>query len=94
VVNECGTKDSVLLLSQFFVLVTGMAGRLGFNGGTGRNFRNRYFEFGHSGYFLTGRVPNNAFMQSYWLPLFFEDTDIPQVDQRKSSAINGVSRPF
>jgi len=36
VINDCGTKDAVLLLSQFFVLFTGMAGRTGFSGATSR----------------------------------------------------------
>lgn len=51
VVNECGIHDGVLLLNQLTVLFTGMAGREGFSGLTGDDFRNRYFEFGHSGYF-------------------------------------------
>jgi WD40 repeat protein len=51
VINDCGTKDGVLLLSQFGSLFTGMAGRTGFGGATSNAFRNRYSVFGHSGYF-------------------------------------------
>jgi hypothetical protein len=32
VVNDCGTEDEILILSQVAVLFTGMAGRLGFHG--------------------------------------------------------------
>ena len=52
VINDCGSKDAVLLMSQFLVFFTGMAGRTGFSGATGAKFRNRYSPFGHSGYFL------------------------------------------
>src|SRR5262249_47563793 len=48
VVNDCGIMDKVLLLSQFGVLLTGMAGRIGFSGATSSVFRNRYSVFGHS----------------------------------------------
>jgi hypothetical protein len=47
-VNDCGVRDKVLVLNQMVVLFTGMAGRLGFNGGTGETFRNRFFNCGHS----------------------------------------------
>jgi hypothetical protein len=49
VINDCGSRDAVLLLSQFWVLFTGMAGRTGFAGATGKQFRNRVSVFGHSG---------------------------------------------
>lgn len=51
VANECGTRDAVLILNQICVLFTGMAGRIGFSGLTGDPFQNRYYQFGHSGYF-------------------------------------------
>ena len=38
VVNDCGLKDHVLLLSRFCVLFTGMAGRTGFSGATSSVF--------------------------------------------------------
>jgi hypothetical protein len=31
-VNECGTRDNILLLTQLIILLTGMAGRIGFSG--------------------------------------------------------------
>lgn len=70
VVNDCGTDDSVLILSQFGVLFTGMAGRIGFSGPTGVTLFNRYHPGGHSHYFLgMDGKPDNGFMQTYWLPL-------------------------
>lgn len=67
-----------------------MAGRIGFNGGTGRHFRNRYFDYGHSGYFLTEGAADDRFMLRYWLPLLISDVDAELVDVRQSSALNGV----
>lgn len=89
-VNDCGTKDIILVLSQFAVLFTGMAGWLGFTGGTGRNFRNRFFDWGHSGYFLRGGLPDDSFMEQYWLPLLLTEHDAELVDSRSSSALNGL----
>lgn len=83
VVNDCGIHDSVLALNHIFVLFTGMAGRMGFNGMTSARFRNRYFAFGHSGYFLNKEgAPEDAFMETYWIPLIRCDALTPLVDQR------------
>src|SRR5205823_5723474 len=71
VINECGIRDSVLVFNQLFVLFTGMAGRVGFNGmEDGERFLNRYFAFGHSGYF-EGNSPESRddFMRQRWVPL-------------------------
>ena len=89
-VNDCGTKDDVLLLNQLTVLFTGMAGRLGFNGMTGATFRNRFFELGHSGYFISAGRPSDEFMQRYWMPLLTSDAIVEPVDNRRASALGGV----
>jgi hypothetical protein len=89
-VNDCGVKDSVLVLNQVTVLFTGMAGRLGFNGGTGRAFRNRFFDFGHSGYFLTAGQLDDAFMKKFWIPLLSTNAEPELVDERQASAFNGL----
>lgn len=84
VVNECGTKDSVLLLSQWLVLLTGMAGRMGFQFvREGDDFRNRYFEFGHSGYFGKN-AHDDSFMAQHWVPLLTGTGPIPAWDERRS----------
>jgi tetratricopeptide (TPR) repeat protein/pimeloyl-ACP methyl ester carboxylesterase len=90
VINDCAAKDAVLLLSQLMVLFTGMAGRLGFNGGTGNNFINRYFDYGHSDYFLVNGRPDDLFMQTYWVPLLVTDAQPVMVDSRRANAFHGV----
>jgi WD40 repeat protein len=79
VINDCGAHDKVLLLNQFFVLFTGMAGRTGFAAMTNDRFRNRYSKFGHGGYFsnpLTG-APDDAYMREHWKPLLLGEGKIP-----------------
>ena len=90
VVNDCGIKDAVLILNQATVLFTGMAGILGFYGGTGRSLRNRFFEYGHSGYFLTKGQPDDSFMRQYWMPLLTTDAPPESVDLRKAGVLSGV----
>jgi hypothetical protein len=91
VINDCGTKDAILLLSQFLILFTGMAGRTGFGGATSGVFRNRYSAFGHSGYFQdsNGETSDN-YMRKYWLPLLTSDDPISQFDARTGGAIEGI----
>ena len=72
-VNECGDLDAILVLNAFLPFGSGLAGRRGFPGVNGDHFRNRYFSFGHSGYFEPRSKPgeNNEtwFMERYWIPL-------------------------
>src|SRR6266403_554537 len=69
VVNDCGTNDGILVLSQMLVLFTGMAGRVGFYGFTEDFVVNRYFAGGHSHYFRpTGDDPD-SFMREWWVPI-------------------------
>jgi WD40 repeat protein len=90
-INECGTRDGILLLNQIVVPFTGMAGRIGFNGMTGDNFQNRYYQFGHSGYFLKGDKLDDQFMSQAWIPLLTTDTVIQEVDQREyPQGVRGV----
>jgi WD40 repeat protein len=67
VINDCGTRDGVLLLTLLIIGV-GMGGRLGLHGFQSRLLTNRYFEFGHSGYFSS-----DEFVQRWWLPLLLDD---------------------
>jgi WD40 repeat protein/tetratricopeptide (TPR) repeat protein len=90
VINDCGITDNVLLLNQVAVLFTGMAGRLGFNGGISRTLRNRYFDFGHSGYFLAAQRPQDTFMRRYWVPLVTTNADPVPFDARQGGALTGI----
>ncbi|MED5611035.1 hypothetical protein VV867_25285 [Pseudomonas sp. JH-2] len=85
VINDCGTGDNILILSQVGVLFTGMAGRLGFRGMTGRRLINRYFKGGHSHYFEP--VGDNAsyFMEEYWVPVL-KGGEATLVDQRQGNS--------
>lgn len=90
VVNDCGTQDSVLVLSQMFVLGGGIAGRQGFfgmhdNGGQG--VFNRFFEFGHSGYFDPD--PEQGHLRRYWVPVLLGD-DPEKHDERETGVWEGI----
>lgn len=85
VINDCGIGDNILILSQVGVLFTGMAGRLGFRGMTGRKLINRYFRGGHSHYFE--QVGDNAsyFMEEYLIPVL-KTGEATLVDQRQGNS--------
>jgi WD40 repeat protein len=90
-VNDCGIHDRVLVLNQIVVLFTGMAGRVGFAGMTGDTFQNRYFPFGHSGYFENSAGPDDIFMKEKWVTLLMQDAAIASFpDPRTASAVSGV----
>lgn len=91
VVNDCGIDDGILLLNQIFVLFTGMAGRMGFAGMTCDDFRNRFFDFGHSGYFQKHGKPDDAFMREKWVPLLLGVDLMPTFDDpRPPTAVRGL----
>ncbi len=92
IVNDCGTRDNVLLLSQFLVLFTGMAGRTGFAAMTSSRFRNRYSPFGHGGYFTDEKgKPDDAYMRAHWSPLVLNDEGIPPFEYLpEPGALNGI----
>jgi tetratricopeptide (TPR) repeat protein len=83
VVNECGIKDSILVLSQGFVLGMGMAGRVGFIGLMDEQLVNRYHPFGHSGYFLHDGHLCGDFMRARWLPLLTGAAPPARMDARR-----------
>ena len=89
VVNDCGARDNVLWISQLIPML-GMAGRTGFLGMTGQELRNRFFSFGHSGYFLDKGASSNGFMVDRWIPLLLNVAPIDPVDQRSTSWLTPV----
>src|SRR5262249_396373 len=78
VVNQSGGDDNGLLLCQFSALVMGMAGRVGFHGMVSDRFVNRFYRFGHGGYFDA----DGQFMTANWVPLLTGATDVPAHDDR------------
>jgi CheY-like chemotaxis protein len=82
VINECGARDHVLLLSEAFAPSLGMAGRVGFHGFNGSRLLNRYYDGGHSLYF-----ESDEFMDSSWIPLLADDWHRPRhIDQRTGTS--------
>ena len=96
VVNECGTKDSILIINQLGVWFTGMAGRVGFAAFNSNNFRNRYFELGHSGYFeFKDPATQIDHMKEHWLPLLLSESPIRPYDCRQTpTPLQGVKDVF
>lgn len=77
IVNDCGSSDNILLMSEAIVPQTGMAGRIGFYGLNNNRMVNRFFSGGHSLYFK-----RDNFMEKYWLPLFIDSQDVKIIDER------------
>lgn len=81
-INECGTKDLVLIFARMFILGIGDAGRIGFSRETNKTFLNRYHRGGHSLYFKEKTEPK--FYEKYWSPLMSTDADPTHIDLRKN----------
>jgi CheY-like chemotaxis protein len=77
VINDCGIDDSVLLMSEAFVLGTGMAGRVGLKGMNNARLVNRFFKGGHGLYFK-----EDVHFRSHWLTAINTTEDIGIVDHR------------
>lgn len=86
VVNDCGSDDCILFMSEALVPNTGMAGRIGFYGLNNNRFVNRYFKGGHSHYF----EQNDNFMERYWLPLIGNPELIDILDNRDDASLVNV----
>lgn len=95
IINECGTNDSVLLLSEALLPDAGMAGREGFqNNFENSKFLNRFYNFGHSGYFK-----GDQFMKSNWIPLISDKLEPSKIVDKnpnllKYEIINPSIRAF
>ena len=88
VVNECGTHDFILWLSNVFAPKLGMAGKVGFSWINTGLQSNRFHSGGHSLYFETDGKPDNNFMKQNWLPLFSDKVNLQHVDERKYNIIH------
>ena len=89
VINECGLNDRVLLVNQLLVFLGGAAGRFGLRGGLSETLWNRFYPFGHSGYFkpLSPGGDQDAFMSENWLPLLLHDEDLTLTETTTPSAL-------
>lgn len=81
VINDCGINDNVLIINKIFVLMSGMAGRLGFRGFSSDRLVNRYFIGGHSLYFYKNNKEDDNFMEKYWVPLIVTNDAPVQVNE-------------
>ena len=81
-INECGTRDIVLVFARLFVWGLGDAGRIGFERENSHEFFNRYFKGGHDLYFAK-KTGESSFYEKYWLNLFVSGTLPNRVDQRQ-----------
>jgi WD40 repeat protein len=84
VINDCGINDGILILSQLFVLFTGMAGRIGFYGFTNERLLNRFFVGGHSHYFQPAGADPDAFMREWWVPQLAYSRPAEEHDARRA----------
>lgn len=92
VINDCGITDVVLILSQMFVLMTGMAGRVGFTGMTGQRLTNRFFCGGHSLYFLDKGNVTDEFMARHWTASLGRGLSAAPQDERTTrGSLQGVA---
>ncbi|MBW3503391.1 alpha/beta hydrolase [Pseudomonas sp. NKUCC02_KPG] len=80
-INECGTSDTVLLLSKLFVPGLGYAGRAGFYRESTPNFVNRYFKGGHSLYFKKDRS-GESFSSRFWTSTLAGQNPTVAIDER------------
>lgn len=78
-INDCGTKDYVLLTNKIFILGLADGGRTGFKMIHSDNRCNRYFKGGHSLYF------NKDFYKKNWLPYILTDKKIESISERTHS---------
>ncbi len=85
VINECATRDWVVVLNQLVVLFTGASGILGFNGMMDDQFRNNWYKLGHSGYFKSAGHPSDEFMCRRWLPVLISEELPEPIDERPES---------
>lgn len=83
VINDCGTHDYILWLSEAFIPKTGMAGKTGFYGFHSGAFINRFFTGGHDLYF-----DGDQFMENNWLPLISNEEAVVVFDERGESMIH------
>jgi len=80
-VNDCGTRDWVLVLARVFGPGLGDAGRVGFWGDNDDRFVNRYFDGGHGLYFEARNEV--SFAQKNWIGLILGEAQMERIDERK-----------
>ena len=91
-VNECGGSDFILISARILLLGLGDAGRVGFSRDHSPQFKNRFFDGGHSLYFEKYR--GSDFFSKYWIPSLCADSAIEDVDHRKNYVFQDIIEAF
>ncbi|MFE8114765.1 alpha/beta hydrolase [Brenneria goodwinii] len=81
-VNDCGTKDLILIMSRLLLIGLGDAGRKGLTHEQSDSFCNRHFKGGHSLYFKDSG--NYDFIREHWIPILALDAKPIDYDERKN----------
>lgn len=92
-INECGTRDTVLLFSKLFVPGLGYAGRTGFYRENTQNFVNRFFKGGHSLYFNKDRS-GESFSSKFWTSLLAGQNPTLAIDERSEPVFKDFTNVF
>lgn len=85
IINDCGTRDIILIINKIFIFGLGDSGRKGFLGVNSDKIINRYFKGGHSLYFEDNKN-NINFMEENWIPYILQDKELKIIDQRNKNA--------
>jgi WD40 repeat protein/TPR repeat protein len=98
-VNDCGTHDRILPLNAMLPFGSGVSGRNGFEGVMDDNYINRYFAFGHGGYFYKSKTradasDDNWFLSRFWVPLLLNQVAIETSDERTRGPWSGLVAGF
>lgn len=94
IMNDCATKDYVLVANKIFVPFLGDSGRVGFNGVNNNKLCNRFFKGGHSLYFDKVNSHEN-FMERYWMPYLIDNKDFEIIDERNgNTALPDFAEPI
>lgn len=82
-INDCGTRDYVLIAARMFVFGLGDAGRVGFMREHSPCFNNRYHRGGHDLYFR--KIDDEtSFIEEFWLPALISEKAVSTFDCRKN----------
>ena len=88
IVNDCGTHDYILWLSNMFVPYLGMAGKIGFKWINSETSKNRYYNGGHSLFFENSDHSLSDHMEKNWLPILLNDTPPIDHNDRETTLIH------
>lgn len=84
-INECGSRDKILIACNVLVLGLGDAGRNGFNSCQHNTFINRFYNGGHDVYLTEDKMSEN------WIPSIVSEQEAKAIDQREHRWYQDIS---